>query len=93
VHRAPDKWVARQFDCPEKGQGFTQAIRLPAASEARLIVHPQGLAAGAVYRFNNAETGGTRQCTGRTASEDGFAFELQQRQAALWFYRLQEPNP
>jgi hypothetical protein len=93
IHRAPDKWVARQFDCPGKGQGFIQAIRLPAAPEATLVVHPQGLIAGAVYRFDNPETGETRECTGRKAHEDGFAFKAQQRQGALWFYRAKEPSP
>ena len=93
LHRATDKWVARQFDCPEKGQGFIQAIRLPAAPEATLVVHPQGLGAGAVYRFHNPETGETRVCTGRTVQEKGFAFNLQPRQAALWFYRGEESNP
>ncbi len=93
IHRTADKWVARQFDCPEKGQGFIQAIRLPSAPEASLIVRPQGLVADAVYRFDNLETGETRQCTGRTAHDSGFTFKLPQRQAAIWFYRAQGPNP
>jgi alpha-galactosidase len=91
IHRTPAQWVARQFDCPEQGRGFIQAIRLPAASEETLVVRPEALVTDAVYRFDNPETGETRQCTGLAAHDDGFAFPLQPRQAALWFYRAKEP--
>ena len=86
IHRTPDQWVARQFHCPEQGQGFIQEIRLPTAPEATLTVHPQGLVGDAVYRFENPETGETRQFLGRELGDKGFVFTLKPRQAALWLY-------
>ena len=32
-HRLADQWVARQFDRPEEGREFIQAVRLPAATQ------------------------------------------------------------
>lgn len=65
LRRTPDKWVARQFDCPELGRGFIQAIRRPKAPEQSITVRPQALDAGASYLFKNPETGQTRELTGR----------------------------
>ncbi len=87
LHRTPEQWVARQFDRPEEGLGFIQAIRLPAAPEDHLVVRPEGLHPDVVYRFENPETGETRECTGRMAHDDGFDVALPKRQAAIWFYR------
>ena len=89
-HRSPEQWVARQFDWPEQGTGFLQAIRLPAVPEATLTVSAQGLDPAATYLFENPETGATRSCTGRDAAE-GFTFELEPRSGELWFYRAQTP--
>jgi alpha-galactosidase len=90
IHRTPEKWVARQFDCPEKGRGFLQGIRLPACPEETLVVHPQGIRADARYLFENRENGETRELDGRVLLRDGFAFALPRREGAIWFYRLRE---
>lgn len=87
-HRSPAQWVARQFDCPETGEGFVQAIRLPQAPEENLTVYLQALAADTVYRFENPETGETRELTGAAACHQGFTFALPKRAGAVWFYRL-----
>jgi alpha-galactosidase len=87
IHRTPEKWVARQFDCPEKGRGFIQAIRLPKAPEEILVVHPEALVSEAVYRFENAETKETRDILGTDLTHDGFTFALPARHGAIWFYR------
>ncbi|MCX6986330.1 MAG: hypothetical protein NT118_16520 [Lentisphaerae bacterium] len=86
-HRTPEKWVSLQFDCPEEGRGFIQAFRLPAAPEEILVVYPKALRPDSVYVFENPESGEIRECTGRTAHNDGFSFKLPKRQAAIWFYR------
>jgi alpha-galactosidase len=90
IHRTPDKWVARQFDCPETGRGFVQAIRLPAAPEETLTTHPKGVCPGASYVFENPETGEARDIRGEDLLHDGFTFALPPRSGAIWFYRRQE---
>jgi alpha-galactosidase len=87
MHRTPDKWVARQFDCPESGTGFIQGIRLPKAPEKTIVVHPRALRPAAKYVFENPETGRKRELTGESVRRDGFAISLPARQGAVWFYR------
>lgn len=86
IHRTPEKWVARQFDCPETGRGFVQGIRLPACPEKTLLTHPQALRPDAAYLFENPETGETRELSGEALRNDGFAFTLSKRSGAVWFY-------
>ena len=86
-HRSASQWVARQFDRPEKGCGFIQGIRMPAAPLATLTVCPQGLDAGATYCFENLETGETRNLTGAVLLEQGFCFALPKRAGAIWLYQ------
>jgi alpha-galactosidase len=88
LHRTADRWVARQFDCPESGIGFIQGIRLPACPDESLVVHPQALRRDAGYVFENPETGESREIPGRSILSEGFTFSLPKRQGAIWFYRL-----
>jgi alpha-galactosidase len=88
LHRTPEKWVARQFDCPEEGRGFIQGIRLPVAAEEILVVHPEALQQNLLYVFENPETGETRELTGKKVNEDGFTLTLPKREGAIWFYRV-----
>jgi len=90
LHRTPEQWVARQFDCPEEGRGFIQGIRLPTAPEEALTVYPKGLVPEAVYRFENPETGETRELTGAAIQRDGFTFALPKRAGAVWFYHAEK---
>jgi alpha-galactosidase len=85
-HRSADKWVARQFDCPETGRGLIQGIRLPASPDATLTVHPKGIRSGVTYLFENGETGEKRTVPGDALIRDGFTFELPPRNGAIWFY-------
>ncbi len=87
-HRTADKWVARQFDCPESGRGFIQGIRLPACPDESLVVHPEALSPDATYVFENPETGEARELSGQAMLRDGFAFTLAKRQGAIWFYDM-----
>jgi alpha-galactosidase len=86
IHRTPEKWVARQFDCPETGCGFIQGIRLPKAPEESLAVQPHALQSGAVYTFENMETGEVREMTGGELLKKGFTLALPPRSGAVWFY-------
>ena len=88
IHRTPEKWVARQFDCPEIGRGFIQGIRLPACPEETQVVHPKAMHPDAVYLFENPETGETRELSGEALRNHGFTFALPKRQGAIWFYRV-----
>lgn len=87
-HRSPERWVARQFDCPESGQGFVQAIRLPQCSEESLVVSPQSICRQATYRLENPETGEVRKVAGLAMESEGLRFSLPKRQGAIWFYRI-----
>jgi alpha-galactosidase len=90
IHRTAEKWVARQFDCPEEGRGFIQGIRLPACPDDALIVYPRAILPDTVYLFENAETGETEEKAGSALIHDGFAMELPKRGAAIWFYRKRD---
>jgi alpha-galactosidase len=85
--RSADKWVAWQFDSPEKGHGLVQGIRLPASDEGTLTIHPKGIDPHAMYLFENDETGETRDMAGKDLIQTGFTFALPARSGALWFYR------
>ncbi len=85
--RSPDQWVAWQFDSPEKGQGFVQAIHLPASQDEALTIHPAGLDSSVTYVFENGESGEIREVTGRDLLASGFTFSLPARSGAIWFYR------
>jgi alpha-galactosidase len=85
-HRSAEKWVVRQFDCPERGRGLIQGIRLPASEGETLTVHPRGIRSGVVYRFENAETGDKRELSADALIRDGFTFALPPRSGAIWFY-------
>ncbi|MDB5077401.1 MAG: Alpha-galactosidase [Chloroflexi bacterium] len=81
-----ERWVARQFDSPETGEGLIQGIRLAACAEGRLTVYPKALDPDSSYILANPETGESRQIPGRTLLSDGFTFELPRRSGAIWFY-------
>ena len=90
IHRTPEKWVARQFDCPESGKvrGFVQGIRLPACPRRRWSCIRRSLLPESTYVFENPETGEARELTGAgVVQRDGFTFALPPREGALWFYR------
>ena len=89
-HRSAKEWVAWQFDCPETGCGLVQGIRLPASPEETMTIHPKGIRPDAMYCFENAETGETKDISGEDLIHDGFTFALPARSGAVWFYR--RPN-
>ncbi len=86
-HHSAQEWVSWQFDCPETGRGLVQGIRLPASPQETIIIHPKGIRPDAMYFFENAETGETRDIPGEDLINAGFTFALPARSAAIWFYR------
>jgi hypothetical protein len=68
----------RQFDQPESGNGYLLAIRLAGAVQERFVVYPQAIDAQTRYRFENGETGETKEVRGEALIRQGFA----------WNYRL-----
>ena len=88
-HHSPDRWVARQFDCPETGSGYIQGIRFPAAPHESLTISPQGIIPDSIYFWENPETGEEREISGEELINDGFTFTLPRRSGAIWFYRIE----
>jgi len=86
-HRSAQEWVAWQFDCPETGRGLVQGIRLPASPEETITIHPNEIRRHAMYVFENAETGETRDVSGEDLNRGGFTFALAKRSGAVWFCR------
>ena len=86
-HRSDREWVAWQFDSPETGCGFVQAIRLPASPQETITLYLKGVRADVRYVFENPETGETRNSSGDDAIRSGFTFGLPARSGAIWFYR------
>ena len=89
-HRSPDRWVVRQFDCPETGRGFIQGIRLPACPEETITVRPQGICSDSMYLLENPETGETKEKRGSVLIHDGLVIRLLKRSAVIWFYRRKD---
>ncbi len=86
-HRSLEQWVARQFDCPEDGSGFVQAIRLQQAPDESATFYPRGLRPDATYRLENPETAEKRVVSGAELIRDGLKFALDRRSGAIWFYQ------
>jgi hypothetical protein len=89
-HHSPSEWVARQFDSPETGRGLVQGLRLPAAPAETLTVELHGLLPGAIYEFEEAETGETRSLLAAADGRKAFTLAAPLRGATLWFYRRRE---
>lgn len=85
--RSDQAWVAWQFDQPERGHGFLQAIRLPAAPQEHFSFYLQGVDPAANYRFEQAETGEIQEVSGPDLLRDGFPVTLPARSGAIWFYQ------
>ncbi|MHB9130017.1 MAG: alpha-galactosidase [Armatimonadota bacterium] len=85
--RRPDRWVARQFDRPQTGEGFLQGIRLPDEPTETLTVYPKSCLPEATYVFENPESGEQISVSGTVLLNEGFTFTLPPRSGAIWFYR------
>ncbi|MCE5257725.1 MAG: alpha-galactosidase [Chloroflexi bacterium] len=82
-----DQWLAWQFNSPESGAGFIEAVRLQQAPAAEWVIRPRGLEPDARYIFEHAETGEVRALSGCEALQQGLKVELPQRAGVIWFYK------
>jgi alpha-galactosidase len=80
-----DDWYAMQFDDPERGEGFVQAIRNTTAEEGTFMVRPV-VDAGARYELEDMESGSTLRLDGAQLQE-GLTFALPKATGRIWFYR------
>lgn len=67
-------------------------VRLPAAPEDRFTAQLQGIDPAARYRFEEGETGETRELTGAALAQQGFALTLPARSGTIWFYERLDDN-
>lgn len=86
--READRWVVRQFDCPERGEGLIQGIRLQECPTAAITVHPRALRRQARYLLHNLETGQSLESTGAALADAGFTLALPPRSGSIWFYEV-----
>ncbi len=75
-NRSPDRWVAWQFDRPERGEGFVQAIRLADCPEETHTVYLEAILPEREYIFENLESGEKRTIKGSLLVADGFGVTL-----------------
>ena len=77
--KAPDRWVARQFDRPETGEGMFQAIRLPGCPAESYTAFLQDIDPARDYLFHNPASGEKRLVSGSALTTAGFQVELPAR--------------
>jgi alpha-galactosidase len=78
-------WYAMQFDDPERGEGFVQAIRNTTAEGESLTVRPVA-DIHARYTLEDMESGKTLQLNGGQL-QNGLTFTLPKGAGQIWFYR------
>ena len=86
--KAPDRWVAWQFDRPERGEGMVQAIRLAGCSAESYTAHLKTIDPDQDYLFQNPQSGEKRLLAGAELAKEGFAFSLPARSGEVWTYRI-----
>jgi hypothetical protein len=82
--------VLRQFDLPEEGRGFVQAIRHRDCPEPEKTIALRTIAPDAQYRLDDPETRRSFQISGEDLLHLGITFSLPPRGAAIWFYERVE---
>jgi alpha-galactosidase len=71
-----DRWIAWQFDCPERGEGVVQAFRRVQSPYESIRVKLRGLEPGAVYVLTNLDLAGATEMTGRELTDKGLAIAI-----------------
>jgi hypothetical protein len=85
--KAPNQWVAWQFDRAERGEGMLQAIRLANCTDESYTAYLKGIDLRRDYLFQNPESGEKRLLSGAALAKDGFTFDLPARSGSVWTYR------
>ncbi len=71
-----DKWIAWQFNTPERGEGVVQAFRRDASPYESLRVKLHDLDADAVYLLTNLDVPGPTTATGKEMMEKGLLIPI-----------------
>jgi alpha-galactosidase len=72
-----DKWIAWQFNTPERGEGVVQAFRRAESLYETLRVKLHDLDADAVYTLTNLDVPGTTEAKGRDLMEKGLLIPIE----------------
>ena len=92
--RAPDRWIAWQFDRPDDGDGCVQAFRRRQCPDDRLTLRLQGLSPALNYEVTDFDRPGSRIVSGRTLLTEGLTIVTPtQPGAAIIAYRLSTSAP
>jgi alpha-galactosidase len=84
-----DRWIAWQFNRPEKGEGLVQAFRRDSCPEAVQSYLLFNLEPGADYEVANLDEKPATRVSGRELMETGIRMELRDKPAAaVIYYRL-----
>ncbi len=84
-----DRWIAWQFNRPEKGDGVVQAFRRGQCGASSITLALKGLDPRAQYEIINFDTEGTTVRTGAELMQPGLAIEIKDKPgAAVILYRL-----
>ena len=89
--RQLDRWIAWQFNRPERGDGVIQAFRRSDCAESRLSLRLSGLDSAARYEVINFDLADRTLAFGRELMGDGLTVEIKGKLgAALITYRAVE---
>ena len=73
-----DKWIAWQFNSPEKGEGFVQVFRRDNCKESELNLKLFGLKKDKTYVFYDFDTTNKQTFTGRQLMTDGLKINIKE---------------
>ena len=88
--KSSDSYFVNQFYCPEKKCGFVQAARNVLCSEETFVAGLYEIEADKAYKFEEMRFGVTLTISGKELLENGFPIRLNKRDAAVWFYSIEE---
>ncbi len=77
-----DRWIAWQFDCPEKGEGMVQAFRREESPYESVRLKLHGLDPNAVYTLTNFDAAGTTEMTGSELLHGGLPIAIKEQPGA-----------
>ncbi|HEY5912615.1 MAG TPA: alpha-galactosidase [Verrucomicrobiae bacterium] len=83
--KAPDVWLAWQFDLPEKGEGMVQVFRRSESVYESARFKLRGLDPSHRYLVKNSDSGEARTLSGRDLLETGLPVSIEQRPGAVVF--------
>lgn len=90
---ADDAWMAWQFDCPERGEGFVQVFRRRESVYTAARLRLRGLDAEASYELTNVDQPGTTTSTGRELCTAGLPVEIAEQPGAIIITYRRKPSP